>query len=111
MVMSSDHEGYGNVLVEALHHGLTIVSTDCPSGPGEILDGGRFGYLVPCGDAGALAEALGTACDAPFPARSLIARAEQLSGPGVVDHYLRLLLADLPRPAARRRASRSLPSD
>ena len=92
MALTSDHEGFGNVLVEALHQGTTVVSTDCPSGPNEILDGGRFGYLVPCGDVEALTEALGKACDAPFPAQSLVARADLLSGPRIIDQYLSLLL-------------------
>ncbi|HXG80631.1 MAG TPA: glycosyltransferase [Sphingomicrobium sp.] len=92
LVLSSDHEGYGNVLVEALHHGLTMVSTDCPSGPSEILDGGRFGYLVPCGDARALAEAIAMAADAPMPPQQLIGRARSLSGPDIIDRYLHLLL-------------------
>lgn len=45
-VLSSRWEGFGNVLVEALQEGATIVSTDCPGGPRWILDGGRFGFLV-----------------------------------------------------------------
>lgn len=58
LVSASDHEGFGNVIVEALEQGLPVVSTDCAAGPREILDGGRYGVLVPSGDAAALAHAM-----------------------------------------------------
>jgi glycosyltransferase involved in cell wall biosynthesis len=57
-LLSSDYEGFGRVLVEALAVDCPCVSTDCPSGPAEILDGGRAGLLVPCGDVEGLARAL-----------------------------------------------------
>ena len=57
-VLCSDYEGFGNVLVEALEHGLPIVSTDCPVGPREILNDGRYGTLVPPDDPEGIANAI-----------------------------------------------------
>jgi glycosyltransferase involved in cell wall biosynthesis len=57
-VLSSRWEGLPTVLIEALALAPRVVATDCPSGPREILDDGRWGRLVPVGDAAALAEAI-----------------------------------------------------
>jgi glycosyltransferase involved in cell wall biosynthesis len=57
-----------NVLVEALACGTRVVSTDCPSGPREVLQGPLARYLVPRGDPQALANAMRAALAAPRPA-------------------------------------------
>lgn len=79
-VLSSDHEEFGNVLVEALYAGLRVVSTDCPGGPRDILAGGAFGRLVPCGDAEAMAKAMAAALNDPVDAERQRERDRQLSG-------------------------------
>jgi len=65
--MSSRNEGFPMVLIEALESGTAIVSTDCHWGPREVLDGGRFGRLVPVGDAQALAAAIRDELDSDDP--------------------------------------------
>lgn len=62
-VLSSAWEGFGNVLVEAMACGARVVSTACPSGPDEILEEGRWGRLVPVGDADAFQKAMAEALD------------------------------------------------
>jgi glycosyltransferase involved in cell wall biosynthesis len=71
LAMTSLWEGLGFVLIEALAVGTPVVSTDCPSGPSEILDGGRFGQLVPTGDVEALTNALHKTLLNPLPANIL----------------------------------------
>lgn len=90
-VLSSDYEGYGNVLVEAMYAGLKVVSTDCESGPREILADGDYGALTPCGDPVALAGAMAAALDGPDDGAALRQRAAALSGRGASDRYLQLM--------------------
>ena len=71
--LSSAWEGLPTVLIEALALGAPIVSTDCRSGPREILQGGRYGRLVPVGDPVVMAEALLGALEDPRPAHDAAA--------------------------------------
>jgi len=90
-VLSSRWEGLPTVLIEALVCGCPVISTDCPSGPREILSQGHYGTLVPVGDVGAMSEAMGRALDAPRRADELKAHASRYSVERAVSQYLRLL--------------------
>jgi len=90
-VLSSAWEGLANVLIEALACGCPVVSTNCPSGPAEILANGEFGPLVPVGDDAAMAEAIKMVLNAPPHPGILRQRAELFSVDRAVDQYEALL--------------------
>jgi glycosyltransferase involved in cell wall biosynthesis len=90
-VLSSNYEGFGNVIVEALACGTPVVSTDCPSGPTEILEHGKYGSLVPVGDPDALAKAMEAALTAPCDAAILKQRAADFAPVIAAKRYLELL--------------------
>ena len=80
------------VLLEAMACGTPVVGTDAPFGPAEILDGGRWGPLVPVGDADALARALGGILDGAHPPpEALRRRAAEFDTARMADGYERLL--------------------
>ena len=89
-VLSSRWEGFGNVLVEAMACGIPVVSTDCPSGPREILEGGRHGLLVPVADPPALARAIECQLDRPMR-DSVAGRARDFSVEIALDAYEKVL--------------------
>jgi glycosyltransferase involved in cell wall biosynthesis len=90
-VLSSRWEGLPTVLIEALYCGPPIIATDCPSGPREILADGRYGALVPVGDAKNLTQAIeaGLAGKTPPPTEESW---HPYSLETVVDQYINLML-------------------
>ena len=88
-VLSSRHEGFGNVLVEALACGCPVVSTDCPAGPSEILNDPDL--LAPVGDPEALAQVMLQALDRPVDKAALRACAARFSVKRAVNGYERLV--------------------
>jgi glycosyltransferase involved in cell wall biosynthesis len=89
-VLSSDFEGFANVVPEALACGTPVVSTDCPHGPAEILEHGRYGELVPVGDADALAAGIRLALCRHWDREALQRRALDFSIPMQAQAYLDL---------------------
>jgi glycosyltransferase involved in cell wall biosynthesis len=90
-VLSSRWEGLPTVLVEAMAVGTPVVATDCPSGPREILEGGRYGQLVPVNDPDALALAMNNFLE--NPTTSLTDECwKRFELDFVTDQYLSLLL-------------------
>lgn len=93
--LTSLYEGFGNVLVEAMACGTPVISTDCRSGPGEIIEDGISGILVPEGDPQVFASELERLIDnKELRARmklNALSRAEEFSEVKMVNEYSRIL--------------------
>lgn len=89
LVVSSKFEGFGNTIVEALGVGTPVVSTNCPSGPEEILQNGKYGILVPTEDPNQMAAALTQLLNNEhYHKKELIGRAKDFAVSKIADKYL-----------------------
>ena len=89
--LSSKYEGFGNVLVEAMATGTAVVSTDCESGPAEILENGKYGKLVPVADPDALAAAMIETLDSPIDPKVLQERAQAFTTEKIAQEYINFI--------------------
>lgn len=92
-VFSSIFEGLGGALIQAMACGTPVISTDCPSGPAEILEDGKWGRLVPVGDVPALTRAIEETLDASVHPDVKL-RASYFSDKRSVDDYLEALFPE-----------------
>lgn len=87
-VLSSQAEGLPGVLIQAIACGCPVVSTDCPSGPSEVLDNGKYGSLVKVGDYKSLANEMLKTLENPLKPEVLIERSKDFSTDKSVNQYL-----------------------
>ena len=89
--LSSHVEGLPNVLVEAMMCGCTPVATDCPTGPREVLEDGRYGYLVKPRDPRSIADGILKALDCPIPSEQLAVAVRPFEESAVIARHFELL--------------------
>jgi glycosyltransferase involved in cell wall biosynthesis len=88
-VLSSKFEGFGNVIVEAMACGCPVVSTNCRSGPTEILENGKWGRLVPVEDPLRMSNAINESIASPLPPSK--ERAQDFTAEVIMDQYCSLI--------------------
>ena len=91
VALASRTEGFPLILAEAMFCGASVVSTDCPSGPREILEDGRYGALVKVDDVQGLADAIKHALGHPTDKETLRRRSLEFSEDAALDKYVSLL--------------------
>ena len=91
LVSSSKWEGFSNVIAESLGHGLPVISTDCKSGPSEILKAGKYGKLVPIEDPKKLSIAIYQGLRKKHNKKLLIKRSLDFDVGKISEQYLELI--------------------
>lgn len=91
LVLSSQYEALPTVICEAMACGCPVVSTNCPYGPAEILENGKYGSLVPVKDPISLADAMLKTLDNPFEKSLLLQRANDFRADYILSIYLELM--------------------
>jgi glycosyltransferase involved in cell wall biosynthesis len=92
LILSSDYEGFGLVILEALSVGVNVVSTNCKTGPSEILKDDEFGFLCRVGDPSALASSVSIALKNPLPKERLMSRASDFLPEKITQQYEKILI-------------------
>jgi len=93
LVLCSDAEGFGLVLIEAMACGTQVLSTDCPDGPAEILGNGHFGRIIPMNNVNALASGIMECLQTPLLSEvQLKAHAGTFTVENAIAQYKKLIL-------------------